>query len=57
VGFESTIPAFKRAKAVHTLDSPATVIGPEVHYHVENSTPLQPVLNKYKLFWDVMPLI
>jgi hypothetical protein len=27
VGFEPTIPAFERAKAVHALDSAATVIG------------------------------
>jgi hypothetical protein len=26
VGFESTIPAFKRAKTVHALDRAATVI-------------------------------
>jgi hypothetical protein len=27
VGFESTIPVFKRAKTVHALDRAATVIG------------------------------
>jgi hypothetical protein len=27
VGFESTIPAFERAKTVHALDRAATVIG------------------------------
>jgi hypothetical protein len=27
VGFELTISAFERAKAVHALDRPATVIG------------------------------
>jgi hypothetical protein len=27
VGFEPTIPVFQRAKAVHALDSAATVIG------------------------------
>jgi hypothetical protein len=27
VGFEPTIPVFKRAKTVHTLDRAATVIG------------------------------
>jgi hypothetical protein len=29
VGFESTIPAFERAKTIHALDRAATVIGNE----------------------------
>jgi hypothetical protein len=27
VGFEPTIPVFERAKTVHTLDRPTTVVG------------------------------
>jgi hypothetical protein len=30
VGFEPTIPVFKRAKTVHALDHAATVIGTEL---------------------------
>jgi hypothetical protein len=32
-GFETTIPAFERAKTVHALDSAATVIG-EFELHI-----------------------
>jgi hypothetical protein len=31
VGFEPTIPVFKRAKKVHALDRPAAVIGTEAN--------------------------
>jgi hypothetical protein len=32
VGFEPTIPVFKRAEKVHVLDDAATVIGQYVYY-------------------------
>jgi hypothetical protein len=38
VGFEPTIPAFKRATTVHALDSAATVIGCNVILFRENPT-------------------
>jgi hypothetical protein len=36
VGFEPTIPAFERAKTVHTLDRAATVIGlnKKIYIHI-----------------------
>jgi hypothetical protein len=33
VGFEPTIPIFKRAKTLHALDREATVIGNNLHSH------------------------
>jgi hypothetical protein len=41
VGFEPTIPAFERAKTVHALDRPATVIGNDIVY------PLVVLLSKF----------
>jgi hypothetical protein len=36
MGFEPTIPVFKRWKIVHALDRAATVIGTERRLHTEN---------------------
>jgi hypothetical protein len=38
MGFEPTIPAFERAKTVHALDCPATVIGHKVIYYLTENT-------------------
>jgi hypothetical protein len=43
VGFEPTIPAFERAKTVHAIDRPVSVIGKDAYVHVH--------LSKYSAFY------
>jgi hypothetical protein len=53
VGFEPTIPAFERAKAIHGLDRAATVIGKVNYYGSENT--LQYITN-VKFYYVFMAL-
>jgi hypothetical protein len=48
MGFESTIPAFERAKTVHALDCTTTVNGPEVHNLTQKNLALVHTLNRIK---------